>query len=399
MPVTLTPDQQFIVSFTPGGTGGTGVPGPPGPAGPAGPPGATGPAGPAGATGATGATGVAGPAGATGPAGPTGATGATGPAGATGPPGSSINVKGTVATSSALPSSGNTLNDAYVTNDTGHLWVWNGTVWVDLGLFRGPVGPIGPTGPTGPQGIQGIPGPTGASGPTGATGALGPAGPVGPQGIQGPAGQGIIPGGSKGQVLTKHSNTDYDTQWTASIGSIPSDPGVTGQFFNSYNATTGAFGKAAPPTATSSALGVVKPDNTTITVDGTGKLTATASIPPSVSTSGLVCIIDGGGSVPTTGSKGYLQIPFNCTINSWSILADRSGSAQVTVKKSTYAGFPTTASIVASLPPNISSAQNATSSTLTGWTTTITAGDILEFNLDSIATCQRIMLELQVTKT
>ena len=110
-------------------------------------------------------------------------------------------------------------------------------------------------------------------------------------------------------------------------------------------------------------------------------------------------VIDGGGSTPATGSKGYTQIPYNCTITGWTMLADVSGSAQITVKKSTYAGFPTTSTIVASAPPALSSAQKATNATLTGWTTAITAGDILEFNLDSAATVTRIALELQVART
>lgn len=118
---------------------------------------------------------------------------------------------------------------------------------------------------------------------------------------------------------------------------------------------------------------------------------------PSVGVLGIV--IDGGGSVPATGSKGFLQVPYNCTVTAWTILADVSGSAQVTVKKSTYAAFPATASIVGSAPPAVSGAQKATSTTLAGWATALLAGDVLEFVLDSITTIKRLILELQVTKT
>jgi hypothetical protein len=117
-------------------------------------------------------------------------------------------------------------------------------------------------------------------------------------------------------------------------------------------------------------------------------------------TNGQVGItIDGGGNVPGTGSKAFYQMPYDCTIVSWTMLGDVSGSAQITVKKSTYAAFPTTSSIVASAPPNLSSAQKNTSSTLTGWTTALAKGDILEFNLDSIATIARVMLALAVTRS
>ena len=45
-------------------------------------------------------------------------------------------------------------------------------------------------------------------------GSVGPQGPQGEQGEQGPPGQGVAAGGLTGQVLTKASNTDYDTEWT-----------------------------------------------------------------------------------------------------------------------------------------------------------------------------------------
>ena len=113
----------------------------------------------------------------------------------------------------------------------------------------------------------------------------------------------------------------------------------------------------------------------------------------------LGIVIDGGASVPAIGSKGYVQVPYACTITGWTMLANASGSAQVTVKKSNYAGFPTTASIVASAPPNLASVQKNTSTSLTGWTTAISLGDVLEFNLDSVTTVTRISLQLQVTRS
>lgn len=116
-----------------------------------------------------------------------------------------------------------------------------------------------------------------------------------------------------------------------------------------------------------------------------------------VSTAGIV--IDGGGSTPTTGSKGFIQVPFAGTITGWTLIADTSGSASITVKKSTFAAFPTNSSIVASAPPALSSQQNATSTTLTGWTTAVAAGDILEFVLASATTLKRLVLELQITRS
>jgi hypothetical protein len=139
--------------------------------GPTGPTGATGPAGDTGPTGATGGTGATGATGATGPTGATGADstvpGPTGPTGATGPQGTSINFAGTVADITALNAiTGQAVNDAYIVESDGNLWVWDGATWNDAGQIVGPQGPTGATGATGDAG------PTGATGATGTAGAM-----------------------------------------------------------------------------------------------------------------------------------------------------------------------------------------------------------------------------------
>ena len=114
---------------------------------------------------------------------PTGEGGATGPAGPQGPAGNdgtSINILGTVPTSTSLPTSGNTVGDLYITDDTGDGWVWAASLaWINIGPLRGP---------------QGIQGPAGTAGSAGATGPVGPTGATGPQGPQGIPGSGVVSG-------------------------------------------------------------------------------------------------------------------------------------------------------------------------------------------------------------
>jgi len=115
----------------------------------------------------------------------------------------------------------------------------------------------------------------------------------------------------------------------------------------------------------------------------------------------ITFIIDGGGSAITTGLKGFLEIPFACTITQVTMSADASGSIVVDIWKDTYANFPPTDadSITASAPPTISSAQKSQDSTLTGWTKSISAGDILAFNVDSCTTITRVTISLKVERT
>jgi hypothetical protein len=111
----------------------------------------------------------------------------------------------------------------------------------------------------------------------------------------------------------------------------------------------------------------------------------------------ITFIIDGGGATITTGVKGDLTIPFAATIVEWTLLADQTGSIVVDIWKDTEANHPPTVAdtITASAKPTLSSVSHNRSSTLTGWTTAITAGDVLRFNVDSITTCTRVTLSLK----
>lgn len=131
-----------------------------------------------------------------------------------------------------------------------------------------------------------------------------------------------------------------------------------------------------------------------------GTITAT-NLAANVKQATIGIIIDGGGSAITTGQKGFVEVPFNCTISRSTLLADQVGSAVVNIWKVAYGSFPPSSAnkITASAPPTISAAQNAQDSTLSGWTTSLSAGDIMAFNVDSAATVQRVTLSLLVTKS
>lgn len=160
-----------------GSVGLTGAPGASGGVGAVGGLGYTGSQGPAGlgATGATGASGIPGVAGADGATGATGLTGATGDVGATGATGpkgndgTGVSILGSFTDITALSAArpiGST-GDAYILTGNGHLAVWTGSAWNDVGNVQGPQGNVGETGATGATGAQGD---VGATGPQGATG-------------------------------------------------------------------------------------------------------------------------------------------------------------------------------------------------------------------------------------
>lgn len=115
----------------------------------------------------------------------------------------------------------------------------------------------------------------------------------------------------------------------------------------------------------------------------------------------ITAVIDGGGSTITTGIKGDFKVPVAGTITGVYALADQSGSIVVDVWKDTQANFPPTDadSVTASAPITISTATNSSDTTLTGWTTSVAAGDILRFNVDSVTSIQRLTISITVTVT
>lgn len=108
--------------------------------------------------------------------------------------------------------------------------------------------------------------------------------------------------------------------------------------------------------------------------------------------------IDGGGSAITTGVKGYRSFPVAGTITGVRLLADQSGSAVVDIWKDTFANYPPTVAdtITASAKPTLSSQDHSEDTTLTGWTTSVSAGDVFGFKVDSASTITRLTLELTI---
>ena len=101
-------------------------------------------------------------------------SGVSGYSGYSGATGSGITVKGVVPTYTNLPgypaSYGGEVGDAYITVDTGHLWVWDGSSWIDTGGIQGQSGYSGYSGVSGYSGTAGTNGTSGTSGYSGASG-------------------------------------------------------------------------------------------------------------------------------------------------------------------------------------------------------------------------------------
>jgi hypothetical protein len=164
--------------------------------------------------------------------------------------------------------------------------------------------------------------------------------------------------------------------------------------------TSAPSGWPGPLSAGVVALYTVVTGSSTVTSWTDHRLGVGSSYPVAATYADIAMVIDGNGSPITTGIKGDIEIPFACTINAATLLADQTGSVVVDLWKDTSANYPPTGadSICASAKPTLSSAIKSQDSTLTGWTTSIAAGDIIRVNVDSASTVTRVTLSVKVTR-
>lgn len=181
---------------------------------------------------------------------------------------------------------------------------------------------------------------------------------------------------------------------------VASAPGDTVSAGASGKYSDGAHRHAREAWAGSGDIGASTP-GAAAAAGSTGKVADGGHVHPRTGdTFDVPFIIDGGGATITTGIKGDLALDFAATIQQVTLLADQSGSIVVDIWKDTYANYPPTVAdtITASAKPTLSSATKSKDSTLTGWTTSIAAGDTLRFNVDSITTCQRVLVLLKCVR-
>lgn len=129
-----------------------------------------------------------------------------------------------------------------------------------------------------------------------------------------------------------------------------------------------------------------------------------ASWAQNIETTGIT--IDGGGSTITTGFQGCREMQAAGTLVSWTMVSvdagsPTSGSITLDLWKDTYANWPPTVAdtITASAKPALSSATKNQDSTLTGWTTSVSAGDFICVNVDSVTSLKKVAFFLKMKRS
>lgn len=158
-----------------------------------------------------------------------------------------------------------------------------------------------------------------------------------------------------------------------------------------------------PPVITITGAEVIPMDQGGTTKRGTAYQVATSALVGFPAT--IEYVVDGGNSAIPVGVKGYLEVPFNATITQATMLADRVGSITMDVWKCTESQFdagitaPTSAnSITGTAQPTITAGTKYQDGNLTGWTISLSSGDILAYNVISASAVQRVTLSLKLSR-
>lgn len=124
---------------------------------------------------------------------------------------------------------------------------------------------------------------------------------------------------------------------------------------------------------------------------------------PDVGVVAINYVIDGGGAAIAAGTVGFLEVPFACHVDRWTLVAEQHGSVVVDIWRDAYSNYPPTDAD--SMPgttnmPAISGTVAAQGTDLTGWGTQgIASGDVLVYHVDSCVSIELCTIALRVQKT
>ena len=255
-------------------------------------------------------------------------------------------------------------------------WTYNATydVWDKVGGDGG----------TGATGAAGVTGPTGPTGPTGNTGSTGNTGNTGADVGLAYTVQASTP--SAGQVYRHHGviaihDTDGDGN---DVGDYWGDARIGDLLYYFRDDRSGyeiseITGKTDNTSYWEYAITVIDsesvPTSTGIPVHlyyvGQGPTGPTG---PAIDTFGVV--VDGAGSIVTSGSKGFRYVPYACTITNAVLIGNTTGTAEFDVyRDSSYNLSGTTIG-------GISLNNGQTAHGVSGFTTGLAENDILEFKIN-----------------
>lgn len=107
-----------------------------------------------------------------------------------------------------------------------------------------------------------------------------------------------------------------------------------------------------------------------------------------------------GSPVIQVGTKGYLRVPYDCTITGWSLVASTVGDLVLDLRYTDWPDYPPWPqdSIVGATPPELNSVSTAKQDALVDWGADLVAGGIVACVVTSCTDIGYFTLNVQVTR-
>jgi len=198
-----------------------------------------------------------------------------------------------------------------------------------------------------------------------------------------------IPSGTTSGTLSPEAGHEFvENQWEDGVDAVVT--GITGGVPNlqpvyeadgltlvtaTLNTTTGAWAFSGEPAG----------------ADPVALVTAQRFRAPTLTARSLQVALKSASAL-TTGVKTSIVFPVTCTITGVKLFGN--GAAVLDLWRDSEANYPPTVadSICAAAKPTLAGAGVYTDTTLTGWTKSITAGDILRVSVDSATATELILI-------
>jgi len=107
-------------------------------------------------------------------------------------------------------------------------------------------------------------------------------------------------------------------------------------------------------------------------------------------------VIDSGSLPMNVGDKGKLSLDVTGVIESITVLCDQTGDIVFDISKCTFADYPAFNSITAAQRVQLTNSNKYFDDVLNNWTTTIVAGEILNFSVISVTDIRRLLISLKL---
>ena len=110
----------------------------------------------------------------------------------------------------------------------------------------------------------------------------------------------------------------------------------------------------------------------------------------------VIYVIDSGSLPMQIGDKGKLSLDVTGVIESITVLCDQTGDIVFDISKCTFADYPAFNSITAANRVQLTNSNKYFDDVLNNWTTTIVAGEILNFSVISVTDIRRLLISLKL---